>query len=194
MTTVHEYPEFVASRAKQLPSFEERIDHALLGVITECGELADAWKRHTIYERPLDTVNVREELGDLRFYLQMFLNEKDVEMGPEVRADIEMAREAGERGIEFTSLVSEILTNAIEATSLIRVAGHGSPSPGRSKRTTSASVNMTMALKCFADLCAFFHFEPNDIIAENIAKLEKRYPTGYSNAHAVARLDKIKGA
>jgi NTP pyrophosphatase (non-canonical NTP hydrolase) len=43
--------------------------HMALGLSGEVGELIDAIKKHTMYERPLDIVNVREELGDIEFYL-----------------------------------------------------------------------------------------------------------------------------
>jgi NTP pyrophosphatase (non-canonical NTP hydrolase) len=185
MTTVHEYPEFVASRAKQLPSFEERIDHALLGVITECGELADAWKKHTIYERPLDTVNVREELGDLRFYLQMLLNEK-IEIDATVLADAFIARESGERVIEFLPLVGEIISTTSGGVFHAKLGAYRT-AEGRK----TAAVLLTRAMGGFQDLCAFFHYDETEIIAENIVKLETRYPIGYTNEHAAARLDKL---
>lgn len=48
--------------------------HAVLGVCGEAGELADAVKKHIIYNKPLDTANLIEELGDLRFYIQAIMN------------------------------------------------------------------------------------------------------------------------
>ncbi len=44
--------------------------HAILGISGEAGELLDAVKKHIIYEKPLDTENMLEELGDLEFYLE----------------------------------------------------------------------------------------------------------------------------
>ena len=44
--------------------------HAATGVVTEAGELMDAVKRHCIYNKELDLDNVKEELGDLEFYMQ----------------------------------------------------------------------------------------------------------------------------
>ena len=35
----------------------------------ETGELLDCIKKHTIYQKPLDVENVKEELGDLLFYM-----------------------------------------------------------------------------------------------------------------------------
>lgn len=44
--------------------------HMATGVSGEAGELSDAVKRWTIYNKPLDLANVVEEMGDLEFYLQ----------------------------------------------------------------------------------------------------------------------------
>ena len=43
--------------------------HMAVGVCGEAGELIDAIKKATIYNKPLDVPNVIEELGDLEFYL-----------------------------------------------------------------------------------------------------------------------------
>jgi NTP pyrophosphatase (non-canonical NTP hydrolase) len=45
-----------------------RAVHALLGMMTELGELADVFKRHIFYGKPIDWVNVKEELGDQSWY------------------------------------------------------------------------------------------------------------------------------
>lgn len=44
--------------------------HMALGIAGEAGELVDAVKRHTIYNKPLDVANVIEELGDLEWYME----------------------------------------------------------------------------------------------------------------------------
>ena len=43
--------------------------HMAVGVSGESGELLDAIKKHVIYQKPLDVENVKEELGDLLFYM-----------------------------------------------------------------------------------------------------------------------------
>ena len=43
--------------------------HMVIGVSTEANELLDAIKKHVIYQKPLDVENVKEELGDLLFYM-----------------------------------------------------------------------------------------------------------------------------
>lgn len=39
-------------------------------ICEEAGELFSAIKRHVFYNKPLDTANVIEELGDLEFYIE----------------------------------------------------------------------------------------------------------------------------
>lgn len=45
--------------------------HAAIGIAGEAGELLDQVKKHVIYNKPLDSENLVEELGDLEFYLEM---------------------------------------------------------------------------------------------------------------------------
>ncbi len=47
--------------------------HATMGVAGESGELVDAVKKHWIYGKELDRHNVREECGDLLFYIAKIL-------------------------------------------------------------------------------------------------------------------------
>lgn len=46
------------------------IIHMTMGISGEAGELLDAVKKYTIYNKPLDHANVIEELGDLEFYME----------------------------------------------------------------------------------------------------------------------------
>jgi len=45
------------------------IMHAIYGISTEAGELLDALKKATYYGKPLDKVNLKEETGDLLYYV-----------------------------------------------------------------------------------------------------------------------------
>lgn len=44
--------------------------HMAVGVSGESGELLDAIKKSVIYNKDLDLENVKEELGDIEFYLE----------------------------------------------------------------------------------------------------------------------------
>lgn len=50
-----------------------RAIHACLGLMSETGEIADALKKHIIYSKELDLINVMEESGDLSWYQALLL-------------------------------------------------------------------------------------------------------------------------
>lgn len=45
-----------------------RLLHVAMGLATEAGEFVDQLKRHIFYGKPIDTVNLIEELGDTSWY------------------------------------------------------------------------------------------------------------------------------
>lgn len=51
-----------------------RILHAAIGLDTEQAEIQDAIKKHIFYGKPLDKVNIAEEMGDLFWYLAILSN------------------------------------------------------------------------------------------------------------------------
>ena len=69
------YAEFVAQRFKELETDVETWLHAAVGIAGESGELLDAIKKAWIYGKELDAENVKEELGDILFYVQAMANQ-----------------------------------------------------------------------------------------------------------------------
>lgn len=43
--------------------------HMVIGMATEVGELQDIYKKRLAYDKPIDEVNEKEELGDLMWYI-----------------------------------------------------------------------------------------------------------------------------
>lgn len=58
---------------------EMNLLHAAMGIGTEAGELLDAFKRQLFYGKPLDVVNIKEEVGDLMWYVAILLRELDLD-------------------------------------------------------------------------------------------------------------------
>lgn len=54
----------------QVTPFDMHLIHMAMGICGEAGELLDAIKKRSIYNKPLDYENVIEELGDIEFYLE----------------------------------------------------------------------------------------------------------------------------
>lgn len=62
-------PDFVRlGKGPDHDTMVARLIHATLGMASEVGELADALKKHIIYGKTLDEINVLEENGDLSWY------------------------------------------------------------------------------------------------------------------------------
>lgn len=72
--------EYLVASARTVKHFDEgklldreTIDllHAAIGMVTESGEFIDALKKNIFYDKPLDIVNLKEELGDLLWYVAL---------------------------------------------------------------------------------------------------------------------------
>ena len=48
--------------------------HMILGMQTEAAEIADVYKECIAYKKPLDFVNIKEEVGDLMWYIANMCN------------------------------------------------------------------------------------------------------------------------
>ena len=63
-----------ARRTAAAPSaavIDREIFHSFCGLQTELGELIDEIKEHVFYKTPLDTSNIKKELGDILWYLNL---------------------------------------------------------------------------------------------------------------------------
>lgn len=67
--TYTEYVELASRTCPDLGSLEKNLDHMDMGIITEFGELIDQYKRNLAYGKDLDLVNIKEELGDIYWYI-----------------------------------------------------------------------------------------------------------------------------
>lgn len=54
-----------------------RLLHAAMGLSTEANEFLDPIKKHLFYGKPLDLVNLKEELGDMLWYMAIAMNALD---------------------------------------------------------------------------------------------------------------------
>ena len=63
--------------------------HAGMGLATESSEFIDALKKHLFYGKELDTVNLREEIGDCLWYLALALRTLDSDFDTEMKINIE---------------------------------------------------------------------------------------------------------
>lgn len=69
-----------------------RLLHAACGLATESGEFLDQVKKHVFHNKPLDEVNLKEEIGDIFWYAAIALDELDSGFDAEERRVIAKLR------------------------------------------------------------------------------------------------------
>jgi hypothetical protein len=169
MVTVFEtYPAFVRTRFNFMASPAEAIIHAVVGLVGELGELRVAD----------DRTNFIEELGDFEFYLEALKQVTN-------HAPYENAYYGTDCGAIFKSLYS--ITTALLDFAKKEWVYKKNVDPAHYHE------GINHIETCLKGLYSLFNIDRAFCIAANIAKLEKRYPSGYSNAAAIARADKPKG-
>lgn len=63
-----DYTPLARRSMKEMP-YQEHLRHMSMGIVGEYGELIDAFKKTAIYGKPLDKVNLGEEVADLAWYV-----------------------------------------------------------------------------------------------------------------------------
>ena len=174
-----EYMPLALRTAKPHPH-EQQVKHAVLGLVTEVGELADAIKRHAIYGKPLDKVNVMEECADCWWYLNLFMHEKH--LGPSL-VDAAWAQSLSVQAENKRILTGWGLVDAMLGTAaLVGVLIAESRVSGVSDRELVSVIA--------SSLCAFLLVAETDLstsLVRNIDKLAERYGDKYSDYAALNR-------
>ena len=67
--------EYLEKAKRTLSTKDDLLEHMIIGIGTESGELLDAYKKHKFYKRDLNTQNIKEEIGDLLYYVHILCDE-----------------------------------------------------------------------------------------------------------------------
>lgn len=94
---------------------EEKVDliHAIMGISGEAGELLDAIKKATIYDKPLDRENVVEELGDLEFYIEQLRQRLGITREETLDANIAKLRKRYE-GFQYSDAAAHARADKVD--------------------------------------------------------------------------------
>ena len=96
MQDPNQYRQFVRQLCKpgrditaELTPSDAHLLHMAIGISGEAGEMLDAVKKAAIYRRQLDIANVREEAGDILFYLTGLLDALGIELQDVITENME---------------------------------------------------------------------------------------------------------
>lgn len=76
----------------KLTNFEANILNVAMGIVGESGELADLLKKMVFHRHSFDTGKVREEIGDVLWYLSALCTLWNVNLGDVMRENVEKLR------------------------------------------------------------------------------------------------------
>lgn len=87
-----------------------RLIHAALGLGTETAEIQDALKKHIFYGKPLDKVNLAEEMGDVFWYLAILADELGVSFEETMEKNIaKLKKRYGEKFTEDKAIHRDVV-------------------------------------------------------------------------------------
>lgn len=171
--------------------FYARLRHACDGFTTEVGEMVDVLKRHEQYGKPIDYVNLIEELGDWAWYFAEAMNATGVyqlckdnirdfcdyfqylqHTDNSVSYDLPMFRTATDRLTMGLSGIVNLFHN--QTSDELNAKDRASKCLGHMLEAWSMAVTALRA-------------DPADIFAKNITKLQARYPDKFTSECALNR-------
>lgn len=82
------------------------LTHMAIGISGEAGELLDAVKKASIYQKPIDRDNVVEELGDIEFYLEGIRQGLNISREETIEGNIEKLSKRYE-GFKYTNQAAQ---------------------------------------------------------------------------------------
>lgn len=176
-----EYSPLALRTAKPLTQ-EQNIKHALILMISEAGEIADAIKAYAIYGKPLDKANVLEEVGDLLWGLNLYLTStgQDLSLVDTAVSDYEFAGRIPSDDV--WRLVDAAITVGAFASGV-----HSSAKSGQAFGGTPATLSAHFLCCYLVLILDYIGSDFSQALEVNIAKLAKRYGDKYSDYKAVNR-------
>lgn len=157
----------------------DNINHAMLGLIDESGEIAKAYKAGIAYDENVNKMNVAEEIGDMLYFFARIIDELDFEKRKELEDGLDKLATDKPK---FDGNPSELdLVLAINT----RVSGvYAALCTNEGPMVARALNDLMYNIKIFTDM---LETTPQKLMEANLAKLKERYPEDFSNEKAVNR-------
>lgn len=173
-----EFQQYLIESERTLKSLGKELDllHCATGLVTESAELVDAIKKHVFYGKSLDVVNIKEELGDILWYIAIPVRMFDLDLdfnrqnGNYYKNKIKNQIKTPEGLIKFF-LTFNSMFKALCSAILIR------PLPSDFDNIFE-EINL---------ICEIYNLNLSEIMDININKLKARFPNNFTQEHALNR-------
>jgi NTP pyrophosphatase (non-canonical NTP hydrolase) len=105
LTAVTDLKDYSVVQERLSQEENAKLFHYLVGLSTESGELLDAIKKSIVYGKPLDKVNLIEELGDACWYIARACETLNISMEEVMEINInKLKKRYGEKFSEAAAL------------------------------------------------------------------------------------------
>lgn len=153
--------------------FENQVEHAILGIKSECGEYLSAIKKNVGYKRELDIINIEEELGDLYYFTYTLIRIFKLDVDTNDFQKI----------LYPNTITLQKITDIIYSCSSYLFNNFNT----HDQNLRGIKENLTVILKNINTLCWYHNLNPADVKVSNINKLKVRFPEKFSTEDALIR-------
>lgn len=181
--TLAEYQQLASRTCPDLGTPDLNYFHMNAGIITEIGEAIDPIKKHIAYGKPLDLVNVGEEIADAMWYIanrsRLFLTEEQNQYTWGTQQQFDLLSE------DFDTEKELAPTSIIKAAGLLSSVKPEIDITQVSKRPIDC-IGLPDVVILFK-VSIYFGLDFWQILTNNINKLKIRYPDKFTNEAALNR-------
>jgi NTP pyrophosphatase (non-canonical NTP hydrolase) len=176
--TLAEYQQLAARTCPSLPGEHENERHMNLGVITEIGEVLDIFKKNLAYNKPMDIVNLGEELADIAWYVVNKCRFHEISL----EEDFNIVKAEVKELLDTQMFIQQDLTRELKAEALMHPLLQAYCGP--TDNIFSAPI---VQLAILANIAEWYELDFFQLLTNNIDKLKVRYPEKFTNEAALER-------
>jgi len=173
-----EFKQYLIESSRTLNSSGKDLDllHCAAGLRTESGELIDVIKKHIFYGQSLDIVNMKEELGDIMWYIAIPVRMFDLNLDLTMQNDGFYKKKIKNQITTKVGLMKYFL-------SFDTMIHH-----------LSECITINLSKSDFNNviedinlICEIYNLNLSEIMDININKLKARFPNNFTQEHALNR-------
>jgi NTP pyrophosphatase (non-canonical NTP hydrolase) len=181
--TLAQYMELASRTCVDLGSKELNMFHMQSGIVTEIGEAIDPIKKHIAYGKPLDMVNVGEEIADICWYL---INRARMVLPSELKDQIFTSKGHLEALEDWRETFNKHFVGKTEHQKLILAVGliYSCCSVLDFEICNTEEAVGLPYIVMLQGVCEQLGLDFWQILTNNIAKLQVRYPEKFTNEDA----------
>lgn len=173
-----EYQLLASRTCPDLLREHENKRHMNLGVITEIGEVLDIFKKNLAYKKPIDVINLGEELADISWYIVNKCRFHQIPLGNNfdiVKAEIAEL-------LATKMFIEQGLSKDLKAEALMHPLLQAYCGP-----TDSIFSAPIIQLAILANIAEWYELDFFQLLTNNIDKLRIRYPEKFTEEAALNR-------